>query len=114
MIMLTKLVLLVSTLISDCSSIEVTDTLDSDFKVVLDIPRGLSESSFLSIVNLCDSLGIEIDYFPIYKLTEETLVKKKKPTVEFKLCPGLGCTWGIINKEVDLGPTISIGWEITF
>lgn len=98
---------------------EEIDSLSSSYKILLDIPENMEESGYIKLLSLCDSLGIEVSClpdqpsYPIY-IIEHQNNYKKQPLVEFKLCPSFGYTWGILSKEFDLGPTINLGWEITF
>lgn len=39
---------------------------------------------------------------------------KKKWLAELKISVGIGATYGLINNEFDVGPTISVGYEFTF
>lgn len=39
---------------------------------------------------------------------------KKKWLAELKVSVGIGGTYGLINNEFDVGPTISVGYEFTF
>lgn len=101
------------------ASTEEIDSLSSSYKIILDIPEDMEESGYDSLLSLCDSLGIEVSCFPDQPsypidIIEHRNKYKRQPLVEFKLCPGFGCTWGILNKEFNLGPTINLGWEITF
>lgn len=102
------------------ASTEEIDSLSSSYKVILDIPEDMEESGYSALLSLCDSLGIEVSCFPdqpsypIDIIEHRNKYKSEKPKVESKICYCFGYTWGILNKEFDLGPTLNLGWEITF
>ena len=118
-----KLILLLGILFFSISNLKASteeiDSLSSSYKIILDIPEDMEESGYDALLSLCDSLGIEVSCFPDQPSYPIDIIEprnkyKRQPLVGFKLFPSLGCTYGILSKEFDLGSTINLGWEITF
>ena len=110
-----KRILLIFTIL-----LHTLDLVSQDF-IIIFMPVDMKLRS--ELLEFCSSRSIVYQYFPShYKGPEiespsidlDIEVDKKRPMVEFKISPGLGFTWGILGREFDFGPSISVGWEITF
>lgn len=111
-----KRILLIFTIL-----LHTLDLVSQDF-IIIFMPVDMKLRS--ELLEFCSSHSIVYQYFPsTYKGPEiksfadidlDIEIDKKRPMVEFKISPGLGFTWGIFGREFDFGPSISVGWEITF
>ena len=65
-------------------------------------------SDSVDIIRIIDNDSLEYNINHIKKDIDRSWLK------EFKINIGFGASYGIINKEFDIGPSINIGWEFTF